>query len=431
MPNPRQPSQPSNTMTMMFCNQEETTHLQQRFPSHLRAFCKRLNAPVCADVYEVVPMGIPAKLWFTYDSFACCDAVFIVTEKGGKTTFKKQLCCFDTSLSYGTILEGILHLTKNDNVQGHYGAHGRQQKQTETVSHCFCVSSILQYKGSDVSQEPFDTKYQLLTSLFSGEEIRQLNASSVLHVFAPILVQDYPQVITTASVLPYNIYGVRCVDLNRPTPVGLFSSMNVPLPDEVQPREMLPARKPYNQYNAQPQQQQQTHSQYQHSPQQQPHQATHGHLNEAVPDRSPSQQQPQKQRQYCFEVEANLEPDSYSVFRKQDDASRELICSAHIPTYETSKMMNSLFRRIRENDNIDLIEESEDEDDFQNVDNDKFLQKGLCLKMLFDYDTENGRLIPSKVAPEYVKVSSWRPFIGKKRRPRPTPFVQRNAFKHY
>jgi hypothetical protein len=205
--------------------------------------------------------------------------------------------------------------------------------------------------------------------------------------------------------------------------------MNVPLPDEPQPREIQPARKPYNHYNVRPQQPPQPH--------QQPHQQVHAHPNQAdIRVQSSSQkydshQQPQKQRQYCFEVEANLEPDSYSVFRKQDDTSRELICSAHIPTYDTSKMMNSLFRRIRENDNIDLIEESEDEDDFQNVDNDKFLQKGLCLKMLFDYDTENGRLIPAKIAPEYVKVSSWRPFIGKKRRPRPAPFVPRNAFKPY
>ena len=36
-------------------------------------------------------------------------------------------------------------------------------------------------------------------------------------------------------------------------------------------------------------------------------------------------------------------------------------------------LMNKLFRCIRENDNIDLIEESEDEDDFEDTRNNKFL----------------------------------------------------------
>ena len=35
--------------------------------------------------------------------------------------------------------------------------------------------------------------------------------------------------------------------------------------------------------------------------------------------------------------------------------------------------MNKLFRRVRENDNIDFIEESDDEDMFEDVRNDKFL----------------------------------------------------------
>ena len=43
--------------------------------------------------------------------------------------------------------------------------------------------------------------------------------------------------------------------------------------------------------------------------------------------------------------------------------------------------MNSLFRKIRENDNLDYIEESDDEDDFQNIDEDKYVDVNKVLYM--------------------------------------------------
>jgi len=45
----------------------------------------------------------------------------------------------------------------------------------------------------------------------------------------------------------------------------------------------------------------------------------------------------------------------------------------YIPDYKTSVMLNQIFRKIRENDNIDYIEESEDEEDFQNTEVDKYV----------------------------------------------------------
>jgi hypothetical protein len=40
---------------------------------------------------------------------------------------------------------------------------------------------------------------------------------------------------------------------------------------------------------------------------------------------------------------------------------------AHIPDYKTSMWMNTLFRNIKENANLDAIEDSDDEDDFENI----------------------------------------------------------------
>ena len=46
---------------------------------------------------------------------------------------------------------------------------------------------------------------------------------------------------------------------------------------------------------------------------------------------------------------------------------------AYIGNIKTSIFMNKLFRSIRENNDIDLIEESEDEETFEDISSDKFI----------------------------------------------------------
>ena len=47
--------------------------------------------------------------------------------------------------------------------------------------------------------------------------------------------------------------------------------------------------------------------------------------------------------------------------------------------------MNSLFRTIKENDNLDLLEESDDEEEFENINLDKFvdLDKKITMKCVY------------------------------------------------
>jgi len=47
--------------------------------------------------------------------------------------------------------------------------------------------------------------------------------------------------------------------------------------------------------------------------------------------------------------------------------------------------MNSLFRNIKENSNLDFIEESDDEEDFENIAVDKYvdLEKTLIMECIF------------------------------------------------
>jgi len=72
-------------------------------------------------------------------------------------------------------------------------------------------------------------------------------------------------------------------------------------------------------------------------------------------------------------ITADLQNDIYHMY----SLSNKYVGILNIPDYKTSCMMNSLFRHIRENDNLDYIEESEDEEDFQNISEDKYVNTSL------------------------------------------------------
>ena len=49
-------------------------------------------------------------------------------------------------------------------------------------------------------------------------------------------------------------------------------------------------------------------------------------------------------------------------------------------------MLNKLFRNIKENDNLDLLEESDDEEEFENINEDKFVNITKRIKMKCVYN---------------------------------------------
>ena len=64
--------------------------------------------------------------------------------------------------------------------------------------------------------------------------------------------------------------------------------------------------------------------------------------------------------------------------------------------------MNKLFRKIYENNNIDLIEESEDEESFENINEDKNLINNKELKMKCLYNKKFNAWIPINVCKKNI-----------------------------
>jgi hypothetical protein len=97
----------------------------------------------------------------------------------------------------------------------------------------------------------------------------------------------------------------------------------------------------------------------------------------------------EKSKYKIFIVSADIQNDIYNLVDPNDlsnyDISNKLIAS--IPDYKTSVFMNALFRNIKENRSLDALEESDDEDEFENTNIDKFvdLTKKIKMKCIFNY----------------------------------------------
>jgi hypothetical protein len=67
-----------------------------------------------------------------------------------------------------------------------------------------------------------------------------------------------------------------------------------------------------------------------------------------------------------FVICADAQNDIYYMLRSRDEPITANTMIAHIPNYKTSVMMNALFRNIKENRNLDALEESDDEEEALN-----------------------------------------------------------------
>ena len=75
-----------------------------------------------------------------------------------------------------------------------------------------------------------------------------------------------------------------------------------------------------------------------------------------------------------FIVKAEISDDIYTLYLLSKKTNeRKEFNQAIIPNYKKSVFMNSIFRNIKENRNLDFLEESDDEEEFENIDADKYV----------------------------------------------------------
>lgn len=120
---------------------------------------------------------------------------------------------------------------------------------------------------------------------------------------------------------------------------------------------------------------------------------------------------PQYKQITVFRVCADIQNDIYHLYastsnvgKSRDEYKYEYYDVAYIPNYKTSVYMNAIFRKIRENQNLDNAEESDDEEDFQDMREDKYVDLEKVVYMECAFHTKFRRWVPIGVTKDTSKL---------------------------
>jgi len=94
-----------------------------------------------------------------------------------------------------------------------------------------------------------------------------------------------------------------------------------------------------------------------------------------------------------YYVMADIMSDIYKLYTDTD--KKICIGIALISNYSLSVYMNSIFRNIKENTNLDFLEESDDEDYFENNDPIKYVNLTKCVKMECIFNEKFKKWVPN------------------------------------
>jgi len=108
-----------------------------------------------------------------------------------------------------------------------------------------------------------------------------------------------------------------------------------------------------------------------------------------------------REKVIVFKVKPDLQNDIYHLYTDDD----YYVGIAYISNYNCSVMMNKLFRNIKENQNLDALEESDDEEEFQNENIDKFVNLDCVINMVCFYNYKFKKWEPIRVSNEGENVN--------------------------
>ena len=286
--------------------------------------------------------------------------------------------CFHSSLTYGTVFGGVLFRTHR----------GGDDGPAATVQ-CFSINHVYWYKGSQIPNLTLSDHVELCENIFKNDQsLRQVayTRSNSIIFGLPVL---YSFAVAGAvyddeflQSFPYPVYSIlyRSNTTTRVYCQNLMTSVaHAPSRNCVQPM-VAPTPAPVV-----------------HVPAPAP-------VEYIKPD-----DEALTNIHAVFIVRPNVQNDIYELFvsagNPRNGTDHTLFHNfAHIPNFKTSIMMNRLFRNIRENECLDTMEESETEEEFENIELDKYVSLHKEYKLLCRLNKKFCRWVPISVAPVISEV---------------------------
>ena len=323
---------------------EEKMQFLNRLPPLELSYEPKLHKKVYSPLYYIVPKGPKALVWYTYWKEQNVCLLIKLNERGNYSDVQLFSTVFTDELALGTII---------------YGTTFFLAQQTHMQSNTyFTCEKLYYYKGNNVVKKTYQERLQLLLDMFTTQVEQIAYAPNSLIVGLPIICETYEEALTQLEQ-PYKTYGIAAMG----TAAHIKQNGTA------------------------------THATATHAP---TSFATHAPTsfatvtNTTATNTTATHATNAHIKQNCtaahgkavFKIKAGLAADNYQLYTLED----KFYDTALVPTYKCSVLLNGLFRNIKENANLDLLEESDDEEEFENTQIDKFvdLEKTVIMECVYN-----------------------------------------------
>lgn len=305
---------------------------------------KKVSEPY--DIALAIPMGKKYYVWFSFEGKRNVCYLMEITRDKRVGAISELAIPINQSMSLGTVLYGTL-------------VTGEPANQP-----IFVIEDVFYYKGVSIKHHTFSEKLGAIDNMFSQ---RFIENTSIMAFVLPLLwcdnIFDDLQNKVQIDNCGYIVHHVQYRSLVQTVPYINMSA------------------KPKTAFSEQP------------SSVQIPEPTFYG----IIPPLSYAK--PQYKYPTTFIVKADIQFDIYHLFAYGQNKSQVYCGLACIPNYEKSIFMNGLFRNIRENHNLDYIEESDDEEDFEDTRLDKYVDSDKTLLMECVFHKKFKKWVPVKISP--------------------------------
>jgi len=345
----------------MLLNQSDKEYILRDFPNIKLSYENIIYKKVSqADNIMVIPEGKKCFAWFT--NYKGKNVCLIMELTGNKqiSDIKCTNACFSNQLSYGTIFYGTVF--------------------NHSYNRFFSIEDVFYYKGNDISRENWGNKLFKLYDILS-KDLKQIAYNNLYIVFGlPLICKSNEELQNSIKNIKYKISTIQFRLYNRSNSY-LFMDYNKYIEDK---SNYIKENK--SNYIKE------TKSNY--------------IKEEKSYKKEPHPQQLPYKKEIIFLIRPDIQDDIYYLYYLNNELKEEQYSVVHIPDFNTSVMMNSLFRIIKENKNLDALEESDDEDEFENNKIDKFVKLDISHKMVCKFNHKFKKWYPIRLADKKSKVVS-------------------------
>jgi len=346
-------------------SEQEKESILSELPNIKLSYENIIHNKVYSNFVLAIPEGKKCFAWFTNNKNG--NICYILELKENKQVYDIKIvnCCFDSSLSYGTIFYGTFFNYLNNNF--------------------FSIEDIFFYKGVNVSNYIWIKKLDLFSQIMSID-IKQVAYNNSFIIFGLALISsNFDELVNEINNLKYKIKSIQFRNYNNKNVSQYIEFLNI---------NNNNFRKDFKQKSYE-----NKNKDIEYKPVTVSNQVTNVNI------KSEHKNSTKRERFAVFQVKPEIQNDIYYLYC-YDNSSKSLVHYniACIPDFKTSVMMNKLFRNIKENTNLDSLEESDNEDEFENEKEDRFVYLDREFNMLCSYNYKFKKWVPLKLADKNQKI---------------------------